>query len=226
MARLMRSVGVRITVLKTGVGKGKAGLHRPKNLQIMSESVEEHVEVGDDVGNGGGDAERTVEERTTRSGKTHGKAATKGPKGKSIKKPNQPTRTSPRKAVKKNASKRSSVKASKSSQRSTPSPQSRSRSPRTPVKKRHGTPKGTPKKGTPKKGKSKSGSGSSTPCKSAVIWDIEKEEEMVRKWKENEFLYNLRHADYRDSRKKEITLQRIAGELDCTGMYCLILKVL
>lgn len=36
-------------------------------------------------------------------------------------------------------------------------------------------------------------------------------------WREKKFLYNLRLDEYRDNRKKEITLQRIASKIDGTG---------
>lgn len=103
--------------------------------------------------------------------------------------PRKGTRTSPRKAV------------GKKGWTPNPSPQKRGQSPRTPVK-------------TPVKKGNKT-SAISTPTK--ATWTTEKEETLAQEWKEHEYLYNLKLDDYRDNRKKEIALQKIASKIDVTG---------
>lgn len=48
-------------------------------------------------------------------------------------------------------------------------------------------------------------------------WTAENEELLVELWEEEEHLYNLRHEDYRDPRKKVLALQRIAAALEMSG---------
>lgn len=50
-------------------------------------------------------------------------------------------------------------------------------------------------------------------------WSAENEELLVQLWEEEEHLYNLRHEDYRDPRKKLISLQRIAAALNMNGKH-------
>lgn len=103
MARLLRCVAGRVTVIKTGAGQGKDGVKGFQKKAIMSEVDEDHVEnmEGGDAENMASGSGEVMEERTTRSGKNRGKkAGAKRGTGKSLQ-PTKPTRSSPRKAVKK-----------------------------------------------------------------------------------------------------------------------------
>lgn len=72
----------------------------------------------------------------------------------------------------------------------------------------------SPKKSPSKKKKTPA----SSPVKSP-IWTVKMEDKLLEMWEEEEHIYNLQHPSYRDSRKKFLTLQRMAAKLDVTGKY-------